>query len=137
MIQRIQSLYLFGAAALLVLFVVLAPAWVAGVAEAAAWLGPAAYGLAVLTAVVALVAIGLYKSRDRQRSLVGVAQWLDLALVLVVLVGLYVSTTEAEAGTTARYLTAVLPVVAYVLLRLAHVRVRRDIELVRSMDRLR
>ena len=135
MIQRLQSLYLAAAAALLVLFVALADRWGAGLPATAAWLGPLAFGLAVVTAVAALVGLALFKDRKKQRLVVLAAQWLDLALVVAVLAGLYLS---AEAGIeTASYIVSLVPVVAYVLLRMARQQITKDIELVRSMDRLR
>ena len=138
MIQRIQSLYLLIAAAMLVLFVVLGDVWALGVSAEIAWLGPVAFGLAVLTAVAALVSVALFKTRERQRSVIGWTMWLDLALVAAVLVGLFATAESAEpGGAVGRYLVALLPVGAYILLRLARAGVHRDIGVVKSMDRLR
>lgn len=136
MIQRLQTLYLAAAAALLVLFLALASSWAIALPENVAWLNPVAMGLSVLTAVVSLIALALFKNRKQQGQLVLAAQWLDLALVVAVLVGLYLGSTT---GATAmdRYLVALMPVVAYVLLRMARQRITKDIELVKSMDRLR
>ena len=138
MIQRIQTLYLVLAALLLALFVGLAGGWAEAIAADMAWLGWLGYGLAVATALVALVAVGLYKNRALQRRVVYAAQWLDLALVVVVLVGLFV-VTDAEATTVpvGLYLVALQPIVAYIFLRMARQRVTADIEVVKSMDRLR
>lgn len=135
MIQRLQSLYLAAAAALLVLFVALASSWAAALPEDLTWLGTVATGVAIVTALTALVALFLFKDRTRQSQVVLVAQWLDLALVVAVLVGLYLSSQTGDA--MGRYLVALSPVVAYVLLRMARLRITKDIELVKSMDRLR
>ena len=138
MIQRIQSLYLLLAAACLVLFVLTADVWVSGVAVEFSWLGPVAYGLSVLTALAALGAVFLYRDRARQRGVIGATMWLDLALVAAVLGGLLASTGDAPAaGGYGRYLVALLPVAAYLFLRLGRAGVHRDIQTVRSMDRLR
>ena len=140
MIQRIQSLYLLVAAAMLVLFVVLGETWAVGVSAEITWLGPVAYGLSVLTALSALVAVALYKTRERQRSVIGWTMWLDLATVAAVLVGLFASAEavpESALGPYGRYLVAFLPVGAYLFLRLARAGVQRDIGVVKSMDRLR
>lgn len=138
MIQRIQTLYLIAGALLLALFVALGDGWASQIATEQAWLGMVGYGLAVVTAVVALVAVVLYKNRELQRRVIYVAQWLDLALVVVVLVGLYLSTdSESPTAPVGLYLVALQPVAAYVLLRLARQRVTADIEMVRSMDRIR
>ena len=138
MIQRLQTLYLVLAALLLALFVGLADGWASTIAVDSSWLGGLGYGLAVVTAVVALVAVGLYKNRALQRRVIYAAQWLDLALVVVVLVGLFVVTDpEAPTAPVGLYLVALQPIVAYVFLRMARQRVTADIETVRSMDRLR
>lgn len=138
MIQRIQTLYLAAGALLLALFVVLGDVWASQIAAEQAWLGWAGYALAVVTAVVALAAVALYKNRDLQRRVIYAAQWLDLLLVVVVLAGLYLSTdSDAPTAPVGLYLVALEPVAAYILLRLARQRVTADIEMVRSMDRIR
>ena len=138
MIQRIQSLYLVAGALLLALFVGLGETWAAAIAAEQAWLGTAGYALAGVTALVALVSVALYKNRDLQRKVIYAAQWLDLALVVVVLVGLYLAFDSGDfAAPVGYYLVAMQPIVAYVLLRMARQRVTKDIETVRSMDRLR
>ena len=138
MIQRIQSLYLVAGALLLALFAALGETWAAAIAEEQAWLGTLGYVLAGVTALVALVAVALYKDRPLQRRVILAAQWLDLALVVVVLVGLYLAFDSSDfTAPVGYYLVALQPVVAYVLLRMARQRVAADIETVRSMDRIR
>ncbi|HEX8385146.1 MAG TPA: DUF4293 family protein [Rubricoccaceae bacterium] len=146
MLQRPQTVYLLLAAALLVVLVSLGDVWGPGVTGTYPWLGPVTYALAVAAALVALVAIAQYKDRKRQRTTVGVAQLLDLALLLPLLAGLFTTTpgTDVDAagsvdafGLYGRYLVALVPLVAYVLLRMARRGVDRDIATVRSMDRIR
>lgn len=138
MIQRIQSLYLVAGALLLALFVGLGDGWASAISAEVGWLGTVGYALAAVTAFVALVAVALYKNRELQRRVIFAAQWLDLALVAVVLVGLYLSTdSSAPTAPVGLYLVALMPVAAYVLLRLARAGVSRDIEAVRAMDRIR
>ena len=138
MIQRIQSLYLVAAALLLALFAALGDTWATAIAEDVPWLGTVGMILAVVTAITALVSVALYKDRPRQRQVIHAAQWLDLALVVVVLVGFYLAfDSEAFQAPTGYYLVALQPIVAYLLLRMARQRVTADIEVVRSMDRLR
>lgn len=145
MIQRIQSLYLLLAAACLVLFVLVASVWIGGVSAEFAWLGPVAYGLGLVTALAALVSVFLYRDRKRQRSVIVATMWLDLLLVAAVLGGLLASTGMIEEsgaavpaiGPYGRYLVGLLPVAAYLFLRLARAGVHKDIQTVRSMDRLR
>lgn len=138
MIQRIQSLYLVAGALLLALFVALGSTWAAAIAQEQAWLGTLGYVLAGVTALVALVAVFLYKNRPLQRKVIYAAQWLDLALVVVVLVGFYLAFDSGDfVAPVGYYLVALQPIVAYVLLRMARQRVTADLELVRSMDRIR
>lgn len=135
MLQRLQTLYLAAAAALLVLFVALSSSWTVALPETVSWLSLVVTGLSILTAVVSLVALALFKNRSQQSKMVLAAQWLDLALVVAVLVGLYLGAQATDP--TGRYLVALMPVVAYVLLRMARLRITKDIDLVKSMDRLR
>ena len=141
MIQRIQTIYLLLSAALLGLFLSLADGWLSFASGVFGWLPPVAYGLAGLTTAVSLLAVFLYKNRDQQRRVIAVAQWLDLALVLVLGVTFGMLSYRADAELSAVGMSALLvllcPVIAYALLSLARRSVRKDIELVRSMDRLR
>ena len=138
MIQRIQSLYLVAGALLLALFVALGETWAAAISEELAWLGTLGYVLSGITALVALVAVGLYKNPQLPRTEISVPQWLDLALVVVVLVGFYLAFDSGDfVAPVGYYLVALQPIVAYLLLRMARQRVAADIEMVRSMDRIR
>lgn len=138
MIQRIQSLYLVAGALLLALFVGLGDGWASAISEEVAWLGVTGYVLAGITAFVSLIAVALYKNRELQRRVILWAQWLDLVLVVVVLAGLYLTTdSDAPTAPVGLYLVAIMPLAAYILLRLARQGVVRDIETVRSMDRIR
>lgn len=138
MIQRIQTLYLVAGALLLALFVALGDTWAAAIVEEQRWLGTLGYALAGVTALVALVSVALFRNRALQRRVIYAAQWLDLALIVVVLVGFYITfdsgAFEAPAG---YYLIALQPIAAYILLRMARQKVTADIEVVRSMDRIR
>ena len=141
MIQRLQSLYLLFAAAFLVLFLVFGEAWQGVIAAIYPWITPVALGLAGLTALVALVAVFLYRDRAQQRKVVVAALWLDLLLVLVMIGGLVALTLSDDVTlsveSTSLYLSLLLPIVAYIFLSLARRGVEKDIALVRSMDRLR
>lgn len=141
MIQRIQSLYLLAAALFVLAFVFLGDVWRTSVGGLFPWVGPVTLALGLATTLAALGAVFLYKDRRRQRTVILVAQWLDLVLVLL-LVGVMVALNLGEyegwgmASQTA-YITALLPFAAYVFLRLARRGVEKDIALVKSMDRLR
>lgn len=138
MLQRLQTLYLAIGALLLALFVGVGDTWAGAIGDTVPWLGTLGYVLAGVTALVALVAVALYKDRQKQRRVIAAAQWLDLALVTVVLIGLYIAfDSSAPTAPVGYYLVAMMPIVAYVLLRMARQRVVADIERVRSMDRIR
>lgn len=142
MIQRIQSLFLLFAAALVGAFLVLGDTWRTIAAGVYPWVTPVTVVLGVIVVLLALGAVFLYKDRQRQRQVVLAAQWADLVLVLVLVIVMVLINMsdeiiwEAVAMQTA-YITAVLPVGAYVFLRLARRGIEKDIALVKSMDRLR
>lgn len=141
MIQRIQSVYLLAGALLLVLFAALGEAWLSVVGTAFPWLTPLAYGLTGLSALTALISVFLYKQRDLQAKVILGAQWLTLALVFVLAVTFamlsFRTGEELSAAGITGLMVLLLPVVAYVCLSLARRGVKKDIALVRSMDRLR
>jgi hypothetical protein len=141
MIQRVQTVYLLAAALVLGLFLGFVDLWLALAAEAFGWLGPVVYGLGGLTAVVTLAAVLLYKQRATQAKVIAAAQWLDLLLFVVLagVVGYLSFRTDADvtAPGAVGFAVLLLPVFAYVALRLARMGVQKDIDLVRSMDRLR
>lgn len=141
MIQRIQTVYLIlSALALGGLFLVSTP-WVSTAADRLAWFEPVLVGLTVLAMIVEVGAIFLYRTRQRQRSVVLGAQILVLFILLVLIVGPYVAGDPLIQSdgpwTVDKVITVVIPIAAYALLVLARRAIQKDIELVRSMDRLR
>ena len=144
MLQRSQTVYLLLAAGLLVLLFALGHVWTPSVESVSPTLGKLIYGLTAAAATVALGAVFLYKDRKRQRTVIGYAQWIALAVLVPLLVGLFAASPDSSASGSAdvvglygRYLVALIPLVAYGLLRMARGGVDRDIATVRSMDRLR
>ncbi len=140
MIQRLQSLYLLFAALLVALFFVLGQAWQTVIGAIYPWLTAVSVTLGGLVVLFALVSIFFYRDRANQRKLILAAQWLDLGLVLALVGCLAAFVGENDTGIpvpVSLYLTLLLPVAAYVFLRLARRGVEKDITLVRSMDRLR
>ena len=130
MIQRIQSVYLV-VAAVAAIAVPLAPGLI--VPDGWSWYTPVKAAASILIAVGCLVAIFLYKDRVRQRGLVTLDVWLAAALAVMIIV----STLLAGALVFSAMWPALLSIVAFVLLSLARGAIKKDIELVRSMDRLR
>ncbi len=141
MIQRPQTVYLFLGAGFLALFAALTFEWLPGLASMSTAYAPITAAAAVLAAVVALVAVFLYKDRKRQRTVIGAAQVLALLALVPLLAGLFLSTPDAPAVAPdagyGPYLLALVPLVAFILLRMARRGVDRDIATIRSMDRLR
>ena len=138
MIQRPQTLFLLLAASLLVLFLFWLEQWSVVLAPTLTWLAPVVFGLVSASAAAALVSVALFKQRVKQGKVIGAAQWIVLALITGVLVGLFVpGSVGAAVDQRAAYLTSLLPLLAYVMLRLARWGVQKDIAKVRSADRLR
>ena len=141
MIQRIQTVYLvLGAVALLALFL-FEGVWQGAAAESQAWFTPTVLITSGLAALVALAAVFLYKTRPKQRQVIVFAQVLTVLHIVMLYGGLYLADAlyvRTAAGVDVNMLIALLlPVVAYILFFLARRAVTKDIELVRSMDRLR
>ena len=93
------------------------------------------------TAATALGAIFLYERRKTQRTVVYGLQVLTIVLAGVLYGGLYTTGTLTFTDPTgilwSRTIVLLLPMVAYVLFRLARRGIESDIELVESMDRIR
>ncbi|CBH24801.1 hypothetical protein GGP91_001823 [Salinibacter ruber] len=141
MIQRIQTVYLLlGALALAATGLFEVP-WSDPAAQRYAWFVPSVAGLVVGTAATALGAIFLYERRKTQRTVVYGLQVLTIVLAGVLYGGLYTTGTLTFTDPTgilwSRTIVLLLPMVAYVLFRLARRGIESDIELVESMDRIR
>ncbi len=142
MIQRIQSVYLLLGAAALVGLVFLDSFRQGAAADTYAWFEPAITGLSLATAAVGLVAIFLYSNRPRQRKVVIGTQVGTILTVAVLYASLYLTggfDVRAADGSIdiGQVLLVALPVIAYLLFYLARRGIESDIELVKSMDRLR
>ena len=141
MIQRIQSVYLALGVIALAALLFAGVVWDGAAASTQGWFTPAVVGLAGLTAVIAVVAIFRFKDQPQQRKMIVLAQ-VCTVLLLVALFGglfladaLYVRTTQGvDVG---MLITLLLPLAAYLLFLLARRAVTKDIELVKSVDRLR
>ena len=141
MIQRIQTVYLALGALALIALAVLPSIWQSVAADTYGWFAPGTAGAAGAAAGVAIWSIFLYEDRPRQRTVVLSAQLLAVVTLLMVYGGCLMAGTldvrptgEMEWG---RLTAMVLPVLAYIFFFLARRGIEKDIELVRSMDRLR
>ncbi|MEF8864259.1 MAG: DUF4293 family protein [Salinibacter sp.] len=141
MIQRIQTVYLvLGALALGAMGLFEVP-WSDPAAQQYAWFVPSVVGLLMVSAGTALGAVFLYERRKTQRTVVYGLQLLTIVLAGVLYGGLYTTGTLTFTAPTGilwgRTVVLLLPIVAYVLFRLARRGIENDIELVESVDRIR
>ena len=135
MIQRIQSVFLF-IAALVFLATIFLRSQIAS--ETMTWVVPTVIGLQVLAAACALLTIFFYNNRKQQLKMVTLLQFIALIAIIGMFGGAYMAgLVEELPGNTTGLVLLVLPMVGYVLVRLSGQRIKKDIELVRSMDRLR
>lgn len=141
MIQRIQTVYLFFGALVLLTFGFVEMPWNSTAASAHVWFVPSLIGLIFVNSATALWSIFLYEQRQTQRSVVVGVQVGTVALAAVLYGGLYLTSEltvrVGEAIQWGRVVVLSLPLVAYVLFLLARRGIEHDIELVKSMDRLR
>jgi len=141
MIQRIQTVYLvLGALALGTLGVFDVP-WASTAASIHSWFVPSLIGLIVVTAGTAVWAIFLYETRETQRSVVVGVQVGTVLLAGVLYGGLYLTAELTFRGADGidwgRAVVLTIPILAYLFFYLARRGIDHDIELVKSMDRLR
>ncbi len=152
MIQRIQTIYLFLAAALAATFIFLPAAtlfapsapvifsptgfYEAGTNHEMAATVPLAI-VAALSALLPLINIFLYRNRPLQMRVCRTTTLLLLAVYIVF--GIYVHTMSAtlQSESTQWGASLTMPAVALILNEIALRRVRADERLVRSADRLR
>jgi hypothetical protein len=141
MIQRIQSVYLLLGALCLTSLALVDDIWLSQAAELQAWYVPAVAIVGIATVIAALTAIFLYKDRSRQLKFIVAVQLMTLAFLVILFGGqiLVGDFTLLEGGTAdvAMIIALVLPLAAYIFFYLARRGVRRDINLVKSIDRLR
>jgi hypothetical protein len=141
MIQRKQSVYLLlGALSLSAIFF-LDGGFDPQATASLSWYVPALVATGAVTVILAVVAIFLYDNRPLQKKVVVGVQVLDLAFLILLVAGMLLTDTlEFSAGDPnglGRMLVLLLPIVAYVFFYLARRGIQADIDLVRSMDRLR
>ncbi|MAQ76248.1 MAG: hypothetical protein CL613_07945 [Aquimarina sp.] len=136
MIQRIQSLYLLLAAGVSGAISVFLPYGVnTSGTELYAYEDPFVFGLFMLSAVLSLITIFLYKNRKLQFVLGRVNIILNF-----ILLGVFVYWSLNVSGETIvseKGIGMFIPVISIVLLVMANKAIKRDEDLVKSVDRLR
>ena len=141
MIQRILSVYLALAAALLGFQYLYSSVYPWASTDAYAWLSPTVLALFTLAGIGALGTIFLYKDRKRQRSLVVILQILTLVGLIILIVANYTAGTlpgiSMSDAAFSHWAALVSPIMAYLMFLMARRGIDKDISLIRSMDRLR
>ncbi|PEN12883.1 hypothetical protein CRI94_12835 [Longibacter salinarum] len=141
MIQRIQTVYLALAAIALAATGFFNDPWASDAATQFGWFVPALIASLSLAALTGLGSISMYSNRKKQRKIVVWAQVLTVVYLVVLYTGFYLSgelvlrTQDGIEWETT--IVLLLPVLAYILFYLARRAITSDIELVKSMDRLR
>lgn len=135
MIQRIQSVFLLLAG---VAYMATALFRTVYINEGQEWIMPTVLGLNGLVALGALVAIFLYNDRKKQLQVLNMLKYLALVVIVAAFGALFMLGALAEAASNTGVMAMIgLPVLGYILIHLAAGKVKKDIALVRSMDRLR
>ncbi len=141
MIQRIQTLYLALGAIALMVIAFMPVIWQGLAAELYNWFVPTTLGGIAAASAVAVWSIFMYEDRPRQRKFVLGAQLLTVLVFLIIGGGFYLAgalDVQPEGQLDwGRLLALLLPGVAYFFFWMARRAIESDIELVRSMDRLR
>lgn len=136
MIQRIQSLYLFISALLSALMPMFFPLWKDAKDMPVYFTSDTIYIIGFgLSTVMALICILLFKKRQNQFVL----NRLNIILNFI-LIGLFVYRTlnlSGEASVSEKGIAMFVPLVTIVLLVLANKAIKKDEDLVKSVDRLR
>ncbi len=136
MIQRIQSLYLFICALLSALVPMFFPLWKDAKQMPVYFTSNITYIILFgISAVMALISILLFKKRQNQFVL----NRLNIILNFI-LIGLFVYRTlnlSGEASVSEKGIAMFVPLVSIVLLVLANKAIKKDEDLVKSVDRLR
>lgn len=136
MIQRIQSLYLFISALLSALVPMFFPLWKDAKDIPVYFTNDIIYIIGFgLSTVMALICILLFKKRQNQFVL----NRLNIILNFI-LIGLFVYRTlnlSGEASVSEKGIAMFVPLVTIVLLVLANKAIKKDEDLVKSVDRLR
>jgi hypothetical protein len=142
MIQRIQSVYLLLGAIVLGSSYLLDSIWTGPAAVASAWFTPLTLGLYSLSVAVSIASILLYANRERQQVAILVVMIAAVAGLIALGAGMYIGgilpgmeTTETESIQPG--LAILTPLVSIAFFGLARRGVKKDIQLLKSVDRLR
>jgi membrane protease YdiL (CAAX protease family) len=136
MIQRIQTIYLLLAAATSGGLIFVVSLWIDGEGNEIVAMDESTYFTTfIVSAVTSIIAIMLYKNRKLQT----VVNRLNILMNLILL-GVFVYRALTMSGATAvaeKGIGMFIPILSIVLLVLANKAIRKDEQLVKSVDRLR
>lgn len=135
MLQRIQSIYLFLAFLVSAGLIFVFDLWKENGQEVYAQDEPAVLALFLLSALLSIVSIFLFKNRKLQFVLGRINMILNL-----ILLGLFVYWSlkvSGESQISEKGIGMMIPIVSIVLLVLANKAIKKDEDLVKSVDRLR
>lgn len=135
MIQRIQHLFLFIAVVLNAVFF-LSPLFNRALEDPASWISSGIAAGIGIASVMSIIIIFMFRQRTQQMV------WLRRALLFQILgigssIGVLFSMGGFHINLIDEALSALLPLVAFLMMILALIFIRKDEQLVRSMDRLR
>lgn len=136
MIQRIQTLYI----AVALLFIISTKIWFPAIVDEGGIIlletnSPLVYGLLALAGIAAILSLFGYKNRPRQIILNRSSIFFQ-----VILLGVFVYqllTLSGEMQISEKGIGLILPFISIVFLWMANKAIKRDEDLVKSVDRLR
>ncbi|GMQ81482.1 MAG: DUF4293 family protein [Rhodothermia bacterium] len=141
MIQRIQTLYLVLGAVSIGSIYLLSDIWTGPTALKSHWLMAVTLGISGICVVGAFVAVFLYKDRKRQRSVVLLLQVFTILGLLTLFTGEYFGGLLPFVGTNSDGMVEGIGLGfaagGYLFFYLARRAIDKDIELTKSVDRLR
>lgn len=141
MIQRIQTVYLSIGVLLVAASFLLGRIWAGPVAVEFSWFTPVTLALYSLAVVGGAISIFLYKHRERQIQAVFLVGIVTLLGLISLVTGLLLSETYSVASDSAvdpqLWMGLAFPVFGMVFFFLARRGITKDVELLRSVDRLR
>lgn len=138
MIQRKQSVYLVLGALCVAAMLFFDGTFEGRASETLAWYVPSLLVSGALVVLAALFSVFIYRNRAQQQKMVVAVQVLTLIFMILLYGGLFLAGGLAPAlEQPGDAVALVLPILAYVFFYLARRGIQADIQLVRSMDRLR
>lgn len=135
MVQRIQSIYLV-IVALLAGFGIYSPLWIKNKLIVVKGFDNI-YILALFASVIVLSVLTIFLFKNRKLQFVLVRFNILINIILLGVFGYYTQTLSGETLVSEKEIGLIIPFVSIVFLYLANKAIRKDEELVKSVDRLR